>query len=335
MTPRACGVAAVAEQQKTSAVPSSECSKHSDEPGVRLIDPELPAPNFFIVGAAKAGTTSLNAYLSQHPEVFMSAVKEPHYFSTFEVKPEFDNFIGVIRDSSAYQNLFLGSAGYKAIGEASPSYLCDAAAATRISSAIPNAKTIISLRNPVRRAYSHYLMEFHRGRETLPFRDALEADQSRKEKGWGVSFQYVELGLYADQVERYLESFGRERVLIILFEDLVREAEAVMQGVARFLEIDPARFPESAFDRAHNSFEASRGAFARAVLRNRPIRILSKRWISHRFRTAVRNRVLFKNSDKPVLDRDIRQWLAECFAADVRRLERLLGRDLSALREND
>lgn len=318
---------------ETSVVPGMR-SNLSDDSNVRLIDPKLPAPNFFIVGAAKAGTTSLHAYLSQHPEVFMSKLKEPNYFSSFMVRPEFDNFIPVIRDSIAYQDLFLGSESYKAVGEASPSYLSDVDAAVRIRSAIPNAKIIISLRNPVQRAYSHYLMDYHEGRESRPFPQALEADQARSEKGWGVSFQYVELGLYADQVERYLNAFGRDKVLVILFEDLIRETAIVMQEVARFLDVDPTGYPESTFNRVHNPFEASRGRFARSILRFRPIRVWSKRWISQKLRTAVRNRFLFTKGQRPNLDKMAQQSLAERFAPDLQRLERLLERDLGALRKN-
>lgn len=334
MTFNARRVVDLVEQKESSGAPSTWCSNLSEKRGAWPIDPKLPAPNFFIVGAAKAGTTSLHAYLSQHPEVFMSAFKEPHYFSSFDVRPEFDNFIPVIRDSRAYQELFLSCEGYKAVGEASPSYLCDAGAAMRIRSAIRNAKIIISLRNPVQRAYSHYLMEYHAGRETLPFDKALAADQSRGQKGWGVSFQYAELGLYADQVERYLNAFGRAKVLVILFEELVRDTTLVMQDVAHFLGIDPAGYPDSAFDEVHFPFEASRGLFARTLLRFRPIRVWSKRWIPQKLRTVVRNHLLYKGSPKPTLEKEIRMTLAQRFVPDLQRLEQLLERDLGALREN-
>jgi sulfotransferase family protein len=323
------------EQNETSESSSTGRSGLLDERGAWQINSQLPAPNFFIVGAAKAGTTSLYAYLSQHPEVYMSTLKEPHYFSSFVVRPEFDNFMPIIRDAGVYQELFLGSEGHKAVGDASPSYLCDAGAAVRIRSAIPHAKIIISLRNPVHRAYSHYLMDYRQGRETRPFRDALEADLARSEKGWGVSFQYVELGLYAEQVERYLKAFGHSKVLVILFEDLIRDTAVVMQQVALFLGIDPNGYPESTFDRAHNPFEVSRGPFVRSVLRSRPIRVWSKRWIPQKLRTAVRNRFLFTSGLKPRLDEKSRRFLIERFAPDLQRLERLLERDLDALREND
>ena len=234
----------------------AESGDRNDDIGVS-IDRNLPSPNFFIVGAAKAGTTSLHAYLSSHPQVFMSAVKEPHYFAPFEPSAEFDNFIPAVSDPKAYQMLFAGSQSYRAIGEASPSYLCNADAAKRIKSAIPDAKIIISLRNPVQRAYSHYLMEYHAGRESLAFDAAIDADQSRKTKGWGISFQYLELSSYAEQVERFIAEFGRDKVLVVLFENLVRDRAQTMREIADFLKIDAEGFPESAFDKVHFPFESS------------------------------------------------------------------------------
>ena len=321
------------EQNKVIAEIQS-CGSCPEDRGPTVIDPMLPSPNFFIVGAAKAGTTSLHAYLGKHPEVFTSALKEPHYFASFEFKPEFDNFLPVVRDSRAYQELFRGSEGHKAVGEASPSYLCDPDAAALIKSAIPDARIIISLRNPVQRAFSHYLMEYHSGRESLPFDKAVQADLSRCEKGWGVSFQYVELGLYADQVERYLTAFGRSRVLVILFEDLIRDTPSVMRRIAEFLDIDPAGYPQSAFDEVHFPFEATRGRFARKVLRWRSLRHWSRNWIPQEVRRAVRNRLLYRDADKPQLDFETRKALAMRFAPDVLRLEDMLERELGALRQN-
>lgn len=313
---------------------SAAGEKNQNGPVIRPIDERLPAPNFFVVGAAKAGTTSMHAYLDQHSEVFMSTLKEPHYFATFERKEQFENFLPVIRESRDYQALFDGSEKFKAVGEASPSYLCDSEAAVRIKSAIPNAKIIICLRNPVERAFSQYLMEFNEGQESLPFREALQVDEARDEKGWGVSFQYIELGLYTEQVERYLTEFGRSNVLVVLFEEFVRDTASVMQQVARFLDVDPDGYPESTFDKAHNPFEVHRGWLARAIIKSRPIRVWSKRIIPKMLRTAFRDRLLFREAPKPKMDDDIRRMLAQRFSSDLEQLELLLDRDLGLLREN-
>jgi hypothetical protein len=313
---------------------TSAAQRHrvSDVVAERPFDPRLPVPNLFIVGAAKAGTTSLHGYLSEHPEVFMSERKEPHYFASFTMRGEFDNFMPPVRDVEAYQRLFVGSEGRKVAGEASPSYLCDVDAARRIKAAIPQAKIIISLRNPVERAYSEYLMAFHAGQEKLSFDDALVAD-ARREKGWGTSFQYVERGLYADQVQRYLDVFGRANVLTILFEELIRDTPKVMAEVAQFLAIDPGRFPDSTFTTVHNPFEASRGRLARAILGHAPIRVWAKRWAPQQLRDFA-NTLLFTKGKKPKMSEKARKFLTAAFDADLERLERLLERDIGALRRN-
>ena len=294
-------------------------------------DTSLPMPNLFIVGAAKAGTTSLHAYLAQHPEVFMSERKEPHFFASFEMHGQFDNFMPPVRNPAEYQELFSGSEGRRVIGEASPSYLSEPDSPGRIKSAAPDAKIIISLRNPVQRAYSAYLMEFHAGQETLPFKDALIADEKREQR-WGRAFQYVELGMYTNQVARYFDTFGRENVLVILFEDLIRDTASAMRNVADFLEIDPNQFAPSRFQDVHNPFAQSRGPLARSLLRMRPLRLWAKRWAPQVFRDAA-NRLIFTNAKKPKMDDEIRRSLAARFAPDLQRLEQLLACDLGALRE--
>jgi hypothetical protein len=262
----------------------------------------------------------------------MSALKEPHYFADFEMAPEFDNFLPVIRDRHDYHKLFTGSEPFVAVGDASPSYLCDPECADRIKSAIPKAKIIISLRNPVERAYSHYLMECRRGREVMDFEQALQFDLARAERGWGKSAQYIELGLYADQVKSFLTAFGRDRVLVVLFEELVRDTRRTMEQVADYLGIDPGAFPESVFMQAHNSFEVSRGPLARKVLRMQPLRVWAKKWVPRGARQFVRNRFLFAARPKPELLPSIQRRLASGFEEDLQALEELLGRDLTALR---
>jgi len=295
--------------------------------------PAARSPNFFIVGAAKAGTTSLHTYLSGHSDVFMSPIKEPHYFASFERTSDHDNFLPVIRDARAYQDLFWECEGQSAVGESSPSYLCDEQAATRIHLAVPDARIIISLRDPVERAHSHYLMEHRAGRESRPLQEALVTDLARKQKGWGVSFQYVELGLYYQQVERFLSVFGRDRVLILLFQEVTQDTWETMRKVARFLNIDPDSFSDVDMMRAYNHFEESRGPLARKIIRSKPIRVWSKRLVPQTIRTAIRNRFLFKPGCKPELDPETHRFLRKIFEDDLVKLEQLLDRDLGALRE--
>src|SRR5215469_13417957 len=152
----------------------------------------MPWPSFFIVGAANSGTTSLYGYLKQHPDVFMPALKEPHYFAQVTPSHKQRHLRTIIRNQAAYLRLFHRADGCKAIGEASPSYLWDANAPYRIARAIPDAKIIILLRDPVERAYSHYLMDVREGLQDLAFAAALKKDWAQQNKGWSVSQLYVE-----------------------------------------------------------------------------------------------------------------------------------------------
>src|SRR5262245_21444242 len=114
-------------------------------------------PNFFIAGAPRCGTSSLHAYLQAIPGIFMSRIKEPNYFSR-AVIGEQAPMVKPIRDERQYLRLFDGAGGAQVIGEATPFYLEDPAAPALISQAVPHAKVIVSLRDPVERLYSHYLM---------------------------------------------------------------------------------------------------------------------------------------------------------------------------------
>jgi len=129
-------------------------------------------PNFFIVGAPRAGTTSLYFYLKQVPEVYLSPVKEPNYFSV-KIIPD-DHYLLPIRNKKNYLKLFEKVKDEKAIGEASPSYLEDPETPYLISQDVSDARIIAILRDPVERAFSHYLMMVSQGFEKLSFRKALD-----------------------------------------------------------------------------------------------------------------------------------------------------------------
>jgi len=211
-------------------------------------------PTFFIVGTMRGGTTSLYEYLKSCPGVFMSRKKEPGYFSgEFEKRPR-------IEKQSEYLQLFRGSAGSIAIGEATVSYLVDPEAPENIYSVVPDAKIIVVLRNPADRAFSHWHFNTVRGRvagrnETLSFRKAIEAelaDQSRK--FFGISRLYLELGYYAKQVSRYLNRFTKNQVKVVIFEEFIKDTNSVMQDVLSFLDVEPVDISNRQIYNASESF---------------------------------------------------------------------------------
>ncbi len=214
-------------------------------------------PSFIIAGAQKAGTTSLFGYLRGHPQCSASLTKEVHYFDR--------NFF---RGETWYRMHFpLGANGanqsrpprpHTKCFESSPYYMFDPRVAERIHQALPQAKIIFLLRNPVSRAYSHYKHSVRRGRETLSFEDAIAAEpdrlagehdrllndqtyQSRAHQ----HHSYLARGLYADQIERWRRYFPDDQRLVVQSERMFKQPAEVFAEVVRFLSFDGDWVPES------------------------------------------------------------------------------------------
>ena len=222
----------------------------------------MTMPNFFIVGAQKAGTTSLYHYLNQHPQVYMSPIKEPFFFdhemdSKGEVvRREFEGHRQPPRFTNIeeYSALFEGVRDEKAIGEATPLYIYAPGTAERIERYVPGAKSIALLRNPADRAYSAFLYAVRMGVEPLTdFAQALREEPFRMRNRWHYVFHYRSRGLYYQQLKRYYEVFGRERLGVWLYEDLREDPAGVAQEClplprgrrhlrsGHFLEVQPGR----------------------------------------------------------------------------------------------
>lgn len=291
-------------------------------------------PNFFIVGAAKAGTTSLYAYLSQHPAIFFPAIKEPHFFTQVQPSAERRFFIEAINKRNAYLRLFSSARGYGVIGDASPSYLWHPKVPLRIREAVPDAKIAMILRDPVDRAYSHYLMDFREGVQHRPFYEALLEDMHSRDKGWGLSYLYFELGLYADQVGRYLAIFPPERVQILLFDEFTHDTRNALQEIATFLEVDPAPFRDLDISIAHNAYAAPRNRLMRRLAGSRLSRILGRTVVPHKLGAFIFQRMFLKEAVKPPIDPRARDLLRSLYEEDLDRLETIVGRRLPSLRHS-
>ena len=200
-------------------------------------------PNVLVVGAQKAGTTALYYALSKHPEVFMSAVKEPAYFVAEEALAEAagpgDRDHRPVATLEAYRELFAGAGTAAVRGESSTSYLHTPAAAARIKERLPDVKLIAILRNPVDRAYSNFLHLVRDGREPLhDFGAALAAERQRREEGWSLSWRYREKGLYGAQLERFMALFGPEQMRCYLYEDYDEDPHPTLRDVYGFLGVE-------------------------------------------------------------------------------------------------
>lgn len=237
--------------------------------------------NFVIGGTQKGGTSALDSFLRQHPEICMpESRKELHYFDREE------NFDGK-PDYKKYHANFRPGARHRVIGEATPIYMYWNAAPDRIWTYNPEMKWIVVLRNPVERAFSHWNMETKRGAETLPFQDAVERESERCREALPLQhrvYSYIDRGFYAAQVRRLSGIFGSDRCLFLLNEELRANHQETLHRAFDFLGVDPSFIPP----------EAS---------------------------------VFEQDYDSQI---EQRSRLIDIFFYDIKELERLLNRDLSA-----
>jgi Sulfotransferase family len=279
-------------------------------------------PNLFLVGAAKAGTTSVYDELARHPAVYMSSMKEPHFFSRIRPSPERVAFFPHISDEGEYKALFDGVTDERLIGEASTSYLWDADAAERIHRVAPDASILIMLRDPVERAYSQYWNDVREGIETRPFPDALAEEQRSGPGIWGVTSLYIDCGRYADQVERYLDRFG-DRVLVSFFEDFVADQAGTVADIQSFLGVEPAGV-EAGTSRMNPS-SLPRNPLSRRILGSGRLRTLARATVPRALRARGRG-ALLKEISPPPMDPKARALLVDLFRAEADRVAALLGR---------
>ncbi len=293
-------------------------------------------PNFLVIGAAKSGTTSLYHYLAQHPDVFMSPVKEPNFFALEGEKSAFrapgaDQRINrwSITNVEAYRRLFEGVAKEKAIGEASPLYLYSPRAPGRIRHHVPGAKLIAVLRDPAERAYSSFLHLVRLGRETIPdFAQALDAEDERVRDNWEWIWHYKRMGFYHEQLSRYYETFGRDQVRVYLYEDLNGDPVGVVRDAYGFLGVDDSFAPDVSHQYMKSGVPKSRTLYK--VLREpHPIKSVLK----HLFPKDLRRRTLLRLQNRvlvrPPFPAEARRELKEAYREDVLKLQGLIGRDLS------
>lgn len=292
----------------------------------------MTMPNFFVVGAQKGGTTSLYYYLKQHPQVYLSPRKEPHFFEGMRSeysRPERRN--PPITNIEDYQALFDGVVNEKAIGEASASYLYSPRAPILIKQSVPDAKVIVLLRNPSDRAYSNFLHCVRTGREPLDdFGPALRAEDERVRASWAPLWHYKRKGFYYGQVKRYFEEFGRGRVGIWLSEDLRADPLEMLRGVYEFLGVDEAFAPNLAIEHNTSGLPKNKTLYVaakRLAARNPTLKLaLLERLLPAGPRRYVKDRIFVK---PPPFPEEIRRGLIEDYREDILMLQELIGRDLS------
>ncbi len=296
-------------------------------------------PDFFIVGAPKCGTTALTQYLSAHPDIFMARKEMHHFGNDLHFGAQFYR-----RDAAAYLAEFQEWQNQARAGEASVWYLYSKTAAAEIKAFNPDARVIIMLREPVDMLHSLFYQFRFDGNEPLDnFERALAAEGDRHE-GRRIGRQtYLVQGLFyretirfAEQVKRYFDAFGRDRVHIVLYDDLIADVAGVYRRTLEFLEVD-ARFGPDNF-KAVNNNKFIRNRMLRALFNDRFVRstILAIRPCLPRpifsgmqkLDAALRG-LNSRAAKRPPLSTEFQRQLRAEFAREVDRLGELLGRDLS------
>jgi len=301
-------------------------------------------PNFLLVGAPKCGTTSIASYLAQHPDIYISPIKEPKFFTAqflrFPLQGPGDSFVEnfTVKTFDAYTRLFHRINHEKAIGDASADNLYfHEQVIPLIKRCLGDVKIVIVLRNPVERAFSAYKNLLRDSRETLSFEEGLDLEKDRRERGYEYIWRYLDLGFYHEQVRAYLEAFSRVKVIIL--EQFQNGEPALMQQIYDFLEVDASFRPRrrSQFNVSGKPrFRWAQRPFNPTGLKGKAYKLLAMngfdvdslmRWVE-----PVRN----ANLQPVAMDPKTRQRLHGIYAADIDKLADLLQTDLNPwVRTND
>jgi hypothetical protein len=285
-----------------------------------------PRPNFFIAGVPKAGTTSLHEYLRQHPQIFMPDYKEPNYFVRDNGVEKWEDYLALFKDAG----------GKKAIGESSAGYCYCEESPGWIKSVLGDVKIIIILRNPADRAFSLYGWMVREGYEDAPtFAEALEREPVRLHDPvfraqcpqFFPDYLYFTTGLYFEQVSRYIETFGPDRVKVYLFEEFVKQPVPVCQDAFRFLGVNADFVPKMEI---HNE-----GCIPESIALQYQLRaeLLKAQGMPDQSAAAQLVERLMewnvRRGNRPQPDKQLLEILTDRYRQNIERLETLLGRDLS------
>jgi hypothetical protein len=310
----------------------------------------LSQPNFFLVGAAKAGTTALHQFLRRHPEIYMSPIKEPNFFSQLNMRRDlftrnYRNSIDFdleryfrksylkkihIADVQTWDNyiqLFREVSNESAIGEASNSYLFCPSAPSEIAQRISDPKILVILRNPIERAWSHYLMNRRLGYSVSHnFIEEFNRDSNDFPKGWGITHNYRDLGMYSPQLERYFSCFPSNRLKIIMYEEYNKNPKLALRSIFSFLGVDTAheislttKANQAALPRFERlNYLLRRSRIVAALGRASPVKI-----------TSAAKKVLYSRSSLPAFCQKDKLFLQDIYREDIYKLADLLQIDLS------
>lgn len=286
-------------------------------------------PNFYILGAAKSGTTSIYKYLSKHPKIYFPENKEPQFFCNEELYSKgLDDYI---------RTHYKDCEDYLLRGDASPQYLFYEKAAQRISEASQEVdpKFIVILRDPVARAYSLYKNMCYEGYEELSFEQALESETDRLSDGdmdrlGTLRYAYRKSGLYAKQLKAYFRHFNKSQFHIVFYEDLVAQPEVVVEGICKFLRLKNIAMESG---KKYNSAAEPRYRWLQNIFRKpNHVRRLMGKFLPTRLKSRMVTSVLSLNkksvSYEP-MNIETEQMLRRSFLEDIEEVEKITAKKLT------
>lgn len=285
-------------------------------------------PTFLMIGAAKAGTTALYWYLDEHPQVFMSRMKETNYFA-YGVDDEGNLLYGIpdvhsfpVRSFEEYAALFADAGDATAIGEISPIYLECPQAARRIRERLPDVAIVCILRHPVDRAYSDYQMYLRSRGRRLDARGDVSATAAWAQP----DSHWMRISRYHEALSRYYDLFPRDRIHVLLFDDLRRDPAGFVRDLYGTLDVDPSFAPD--LETPHNVGGVPASMLVERVLMSKRVKAAVEPWIPRRAADLAR-RIRTRNLRKaPSLPPELRAQLTEHFRADIEETSALIGKSL-------
>lgn len=274
-------------------------------------------PNFFIVGTSRAGTTSLYNYLERIPEIYLAPKGKTNFF--------FPEVFHKENAKKEYLSLFKNFEFKEKRGEYA-GYLDSQASAQLIKNTVPESKIIICLRNPVERAFSHYLGGLRSNDEIIPFEKAFEKFMMPINKSSDFYNHYIKLGLYYENVKLFLETFGNQNVKIIIFEEFVNETRKIFQEVLNFLDIE-GNIPSNV-GQTYNEYAEPLGNLGTYLTKNKMIKGIIKKILPKDSRVELLRVLTNKKGIKPKMLDIHRKILEDFYIDDSKKLKGLLKREL-------
>lgn len=296
---------------------------------------DFKKPDFLVVGVAKSGTTSLFHYLKTHPQIFLPDKKEPLFFiSDFYRNLNKTDYLfdkvneRIVFNINTYKKLFASKENNKIAGEFSVLYLYFYhLSIPNIKKYLVDVKIVIILRNPVERAFSAYRSLVGRDQEKLSFDKALNIESQRIEEKLNPMYYYLDQGFYFEQVKAFMDSFNN--VKIYLFDELKTNPAGLLSDLYNFLDIDD-KILAGDFTRRNVSYTPKSKLLHNIItMQNKPKELLVS-LIGSNAKNRLKKYIRSKNSNKLVIEENTKRELINIYSGDIKRLEPLIGKNLSS-----